>query len=185
MGRIPKLLLTAGCGLLLAAAHAPTASAADAGAAPRNFVAHLNGAEVVPARTTTAEANVAMQLDEDGKTLSYRITGKKIMNIVAAHIHLGVYGVDGGVVAFLAGPFNPAGGETDGVVGEGEITSSSLVGPLAGMDLSVLLAAMRTGGAYIDIHTDDGLGAKNTGAGDFFDGELRGQVRVDRPVKVE
>ena len=35
---------------------------------------------------------------------------------------------------------------------------------------------MRTGGAYVNVHTDDGEGEQNTGAGDMISGEIRGQV---------
>lgn len=48
-----------------------------------------------------------------------------INNVVAWHIHPGVAGVNGPVVAFLAGPFPAACGRTDGVLGEGTITPAS------------------------------------------------------------
>jgi hypothetical protein len=35
---------------------------------------------------------------------------------------------------------------------------------------------MRTGGAYVNVHTDDGVDPPNTGAGDMASGEIRGQV---------
>jgi hypothetical protein len=33
---------------------------------------------------------------------------------------------------------------------------------------------MRTGNAYVNVHTNDGVGAVNTGPGDFPGGEIRG-----------
>ena len=39
-----------------------------------------------------------------------------------------------------------------------------------------LVTAMRSGGAYVNVHTDDGQGAPNTGPGDMASGEIRGQV---------
>ncbi|HET6372256.1 MAG TPA: hypothetical protein VFG76_03050, partial [Candidatus Polarisedimenticolia bacterium] len=50
----------------------------------------------------------------------------------------------------------------------------------AGQSLSVLLTAMRTGGAYVNVHTNDGVGEVNTGPGDFPGGEIRGQIRRAR-----
>jgi hypothetical protein len=85
--------------------------------------------------------------------------------------------MNGPVVAFLAGPFAPAGGRVEGVLAEGTITSANLVGPLEGMSLSVLIAAMRDGGTYVNVHTDDGVAPPNTGPGDFPGGEIRGQIR--------
>jgi hypothetical protein len=68
-----------------------------------------------------------------------------------------------------------------GVLAEGSITSASLVGPLAGMDFSVLVAAIRAGGIYVNVHTNDGVAPANTGPGDFPGGEIRGQVRAVGP----
>jgi hypothetical protein len=86
--------------------------------------------------------------------------------------------VNGPVVAFLFGNVPAGGGRTDGVLGTGTITSANLVGPLAGMSLSVLIAAMRDGGTYANVHTNDGIDPINTGPGDFPGGEIRGQIRL-------
>ena len=59
--------------------------------------------------------------------------------------------------------------------------SADLVGVLGGQDLLVLVTALRTGGAYINVHTNDGLGDPNTGPGDIASGEIRGQVRPAGP----
>jgi hypothetical protein len=100
-----------------------------------------------------------------------------IENVVASHIHVGPAGMNGPVVAFLAGPFLAGGGQTDGVLAEGTITAANLVGPLAGQPLSALIAAMEAGNAYVNVHTNDGAGLPNTGPGDFPGGEVRGQLR--------
>jgi hypothetical protein len=42
-----------------------------------------------------------------------------------------------------------------------------------------LVAAMRAGNAYVNVHTDDGVGQPNTGAGDMASGEIRGQIEAD------
>lgn len=68
-----------------------------------------------------------------------------------------------------------------GVLAEGTITSANLVGPLAGMDFSVLVAAIRAGGVYANVHTNDGVAPANTGPGDFPGGEIRGQLRAAGP----
>ena len=49
-------------------------------------------------------------------------------------------------------------------------------GPLAGHPLSDLVQAMRTGNAYVNLHTSDGVDPPNTGAGDFPGGEIRCQI---------
>jgi len=35
---------------------------------------------------------------------------------------------------------------------------------------------MRDGGAYVNVHTNDGVAPGNTGPGDFPGGEIRGQL---------
>jgi hypothetical protein len=48
---------------------------------------------------------------------------------------------------------------------------------LIGQDLSVLVAALLSGGAYVNVHTNDGVAPTNSGPGDFPGGEVRGQIR--------
>jgi hypothetical protein len=148
---------------------------------PTIFVTHLEGAQEVPPRDTDATGQAVFRLSPSGTALSYKLIVANIENVVAAHIHLGDAGVNGPVVAFLAGPFPPAGGLSNGLLGQGTITSANLVGPLAGMDLSVLVAAMLDGGTYVNVHTNDGVDPTNTGAGDFPGGEIRGQVKPAGP----
>ena len=152
----------------IAAAQAPEA---------RNFVAHLAGDNEVPPRETRGVGQAIFKVNPEETEVRYKLIASNIENVVASHIHLGAADVNGPVVAFLAGPFPAAGGRTDGVLAEGTITAAHLVGPLEGQDLSVLVAAMRTGGAYVNVHTNDGVDPTNTGPGDFPGGEIRGQIR--------
>ena len=66
---------------------------------------------------------------------------------------------------------------TDGVLAEGSFTAANLTGALAGQPLSALIAAMETGNAYLNVHTNDGVAPTNTGPGDFPGGEIRGDIR--------
>ena len=69
----------------------------------------LKGRNEVPVRTTKAAGNAVFHLSKDGTELSYKLIVANIDNVVAAHIHLGAPGVNGGIVAFLYGAV-PAGG---------------------------------------------------------------------------
>jgi hypothetical protein len=142
----------------------------------RNFAVHLSGDEEVPARATLAQGEAIFHLSKDGTELHYMLIVANIENVVASHIHLGPVGVNAPVVAFLYGPAAPGGGRTDGVLAEGTITAVNLIGPLAGHPFSDLIAAMETGNAYVNVHTNDGLDPVNTGPGDFPGGEIRGQI---------
>ncbi len=157
--------------LMIAMSVTGTASADN-----RNFAVHLSGDEEVPARATLAQGQAIFHLSKDGTELHYKLIVANIENVVASHIHVGAAGVNGPVVAFLAGPFSAGGGRTDGVLAKGTITAANLVGPLAGHPLSDLITAMESGNAYVNVHTNDGVAPTNTGPGDFPGGEVRGQI---------
>lgn len=142
-----------------------------------SFVSPLAGDEEVPARDTQARGNAVYDLSEDGLSIHYKVVASNIDNITMSHIHLAAKGVNGSIVCFLFGPVAAGGGRSNGILAEGTITAANLIGPLAGHPLSDLIAAMRAGNTYTNVHTNDGVDPPNTGAGDFPGGEIRGQIR--------
>jgi hypothetical protein len=162
-----------------------TALTGPAAAGPRgqNFGTHLSGDEEVPPRDTRAQGQAKFHLNADAESLDYRLIASNIENVVAAHIHQGAVGINGPIVAFLFGDVPPGGGRTDGVLATGTITEDDLVGPLAGEDLDELIAAMRAGNTYVNVHTNDGEDPQNTGPGDFPGGEIRGQLEAHGPKR--
>jgi hypothetical protein len=120
-------------------------------------------------------------VSDDGQSVDYKLIASNIDNAFMAHIHMGSSTVAGPIVVWLfpstapvPGPLGS--GRHDGVLAEGTFTAANLVGPLAGHPLSDLLAAIQSGNAYVNVHTNDGQGAANTGPGDFPGGEIRGQL---------
>ena len=160
--------------LLVLVAELATVGPAAAGT-NRNFVAHLSGDEEVPARDTQAQGQAIFHLSKDGTALSYKLIVANIENVVAAHIHCGAVGVNGpvGVTLFTAGP---GGGRVDGVLAEGSVTASDPGNSCGWTDLDSVVAAMRSGDTYVNVHTNDGVPPTNTGPGDFPGGEIRGQI---------
>jgi hypothetical protein len=153
-----------------------------------NFVAHLSGDEEVPPRDTLAQGQAIFHLSYDGTELDYQLMVANIENVVAAHIHCGAAGVNGPVVVFLFGPADPGGGRVNGVLAEGTITDDEIIArpdsvecPGGVADFDDLLAKMRTGNAYANVHTNDGVEPPNTGPGDFPGGEVRGQIDTAGP----
>jgi hypothetical protein len=134
----------------------------------RNFRARLRGGSEVPPRDTPADGKALFHLRRDGTELDFEL--------VVHDIHLGALGVNGPIVAFLFGPVPPGGGRREGVIARDTIRGGNLVGPLAGHPLADLIAEMRAGHAYVNVHTDDGVAPANTGPGDFPGGEIRGQI---------
>jgi hypothetical protein len=118
----------------------------------QTFQAKISGKNEVPPVTTSATGLVQFQLSSDGKTLSYTLTAHNIKTVTMAHIHQGKVGETGQPVAPLS-------------VGKGTITSSDLIGPLAGKQISDLVNIIKSGQAYVNVHTEQN---KN--------GEIRGQI---------
>lgn len=145
------------------------AHAAGAGMGVHNFRTHMTGAEEVPANDSRAQGQATFQLSRDGTELSYRLIVANIENVTQAHIHLAPAGVNGPVVVWLypsAPPAQLVPGRVNGVLNTGVITDASLVGPLAGQSLDDLMDAIRSGGAYVNVHTSQ-----------YPPGEVRGQIR--------
>ena len=141
-----------------------------------NFEAHAVGDQEVPPRDTPAQGQAVFHLSADGTTMEYRLLVANITNVVASHIHIGAAGVNGPIVVFLFGNAPPGGGRVDGVLASGSFTAAKFINVLAGHPMSDLIAAMRAGHAYVNVHTNDGIPPINTGRGDFPGGEIRDQV---------
>lgn len=145
--------------------------------------------EVMPpgvVNDSRARGNAIFHLNASGDTLTYKLIVANIDNAFMAHIHHAAVGVNGPIVVWLypstAPAPGPAGqGRIDGVIAEGSITAANLVGPLRGKSLDVLLDNLRSGNAYVNVHTNDGVPPVNTGPGDFPGGEIRGQVEDRGP----
>jgi hypothetical protein len=168
-------------GVVLVVAIAGAATAVALGAFNGNVGTHLKGRYEVPIRNTNAQGQAIFRVSDDGRSVHYKLIASNIDNAFMAHIHMAPAGVNGGIVVWLFPSTAPVPGPTgsgrhDGVLAEGTFTAANLVGSLAGHPLSDLLAAIQSGNAYVNVHTNDGQGAVNTGPGDFPGGEIRGQL---------
>jgi CHRD domain len=142
-----------------------------------NWSVHASGTFEVPARDTQGQAQAIFHLSEDGNALEYKLIASNIENVVQAHIHQGTPGVNGPIGVFLYGLVPSGGGRTDGVLAEGTLTSADFIGPFAGKTVSEVAELMDSGGAYVNVHTNDGIDPPNTGPGDFPGGEVRGDIK--------
>lgn len=170
----PRILLVA----LLLLTIIFTSSVAYASAdASRNFIATLSGdAERPVPRDTNARGVAHFKLSKDGTQLEYKLIVANIDNVFAAHIHCGSEEEAGpvGVTLYMGAP---GGGSFDGVLAEGTITAPDAGNSCGWIDLDDVVAAMLSGDAYVNVHTNDGVAPPNTGPGDFPGGEIRGQIR--------
>jgi len=140
------------------------------------FVAALSGAGA--GTNSTATGDTLLEVGPDGNSISYRLTVEGIENVTQAHIHVAATpGGNGSPAVWLYPPAPPATlkpGQFTGVLGEGQITNASLIGPLAGQTLADLLTAIRENRAYVNVHTQQ-----------FPGGEIRGSlVRAYAPPPI-
>ena len=146
----------------------------------KTFAAKLSGANEVPPRETDAFGAAFFAVNEDGSAFKYRLKVANIENVTASHIHCAAAGVNGsvGVTLFVgsagSGPF-------DGLLASGTITAPDTGNSCGWTSVADVVAAIANGGAYVNVHTNDGVAPTNTGPGDFPGGEIRGQISGFNP----
>lgn len=133
------------------------------------FTANLSGSNEVPPVTTTGSGIAIFQVLPVGhqQVMSYQLNLKNITGVTGVHIHSGKQGENGPVVAGLFNPSMsaPPTGAINGRLVAGTLTSSELTGPLHGNEISALVNMIRSGGAYVNVHTTQNQ-----------NGEVRGQI---------
>ncbi len=136
--------------------------------APETFQAKLDSSSEVPPPTLDAGASPSgnASFTVQGNTVAYKLNASGLSGPpVAAHIHLGAPGAAGPVIVPLAVAAGPS---TGTAAGEGTFDASGVRGKKpdgSAMMLDDVLAAMRSGGTYVNVHT-----ASNK------PGEVRGQI---------
>jgi hypothetical protein len=136
------------------------------GPSSTTLIADLSGDNQVPALTSSGSGFASFTVSPDETSIAYRLYANDTVGVTQAHIHIAASNENGPVAAFLFGPADPA-VDADGLLAEGTIMASDLVAS-AGFDgtMTQFLSALRSGGAYVNLHT-----AANP------PGELRGQIR--------
>lgn len=125
----------------------------------RLFFAHLTGGQEVPAVETRAHGAALLALDRDESRLGYVVLVARLEGATMAHIHCGSPGVNGPVVAFLFGPVvegvSGSGLLAKGVVDAGDVIAApdSPACPGGIANFADLVAKLRDGGAYVNVHT--------------------------------
>jgi hypothetical protein len=139
-----------------------------------NFSATLSGANEVPAVTTPATGTATLSVS--GSQITYTIEVANLQNPVLAHIHIAPAGENGPVRLNLCGTTDsPACSSGTSVLVTG--TNGTTVGSPP-ITFDSLLSAMRTGGAYVNVHTSS-AGCTPGEPGCNPGGEIRGQVVPD------
>jgi CHRD domain len=162
-----KLWLSAALGALVLVLVVVAVATAGGGGGRHGLKAHLDGYQEVPPISTAATGRFKAKVN--GSQIDYKLSYSGFDTAVKfAHIHFGQFGVDGGVAAFLCGgggkPACPASGEVTGTIAASDVVGPAGQGIAAG-EIDELIAAIRHGSTYVNVHTDA-----------YGDGEIRGQI---------
>lgn len=158
-----------------AAMTASSAIALQSAALAETVHVQLGSYQEVPSVSSAARGSFRAFIDDAAGTIRYEISYSGLEgDVLMSHIHLGQSGVNGGISIWLCQTperVDPTGlaptcvqsGTVSGVV-----TSANVVGPagqgIAPAEFAEIVAAMRAGAAYVNVHSST-----------FPGGEIRGQ----------
>jgi hypothetical protein len=140
----------------------------------------LTGYEESPSVSTAGSGEFTATVAPDGEAIEYTETYSGLQGTVTqSHIHVGQLGVNGSIVIFLCqtaanpdptglAPECPQEGTVSGTITAANVIAGSMAPQqLAAGDLAAVVAAIRAGAAYANVHTEVSPG-----------GEIRGQIRT-------
>lgn len=143
------------------------------GAPPKVFRAVLRGANETPLTLSGGRGHLRLTVSDDESSVHYvlEFTGLQT-TVLVSHIHVGQPNVNGAVTVFFCGGTTTPVCPQEGIV-EGDFTANDVIGLTAQQlepnNLAKLLAAIRAGETYANVHTMDSPG-----------GEIRGQILAVR-----
>jgi hypothetical protein len=168
--------LVAGSAAAVSATAGGGGAARDGGEGPGGAInERLTGYEETPlALSTSGHGTFRAMVTDAG--IAYTLTYDELeAPIRQAHIHFGAVGQSGGISAFLCtnlgnGPTGTpscpaAPGSVSGLVEPGQVFGGAAAQGLAAEEYDELVAAIRRGAAYVNVHSDKYPG-----------GEIRGQI---------
>lgn len=149
--------------LVVVAGVAPVAEAD--GKRGRNFEAKLTGDQEVPPVITDTTGRVRIRINKAETEGEFTLTVNEGVRVTQSHLHCARAGVNGPVIIFLAG-LHAAGLDIDGKwVSNATFTDQSIVNVACGATVAAVVAQMRLGNVYANVHTVAHPG-----------GEVRGQI---------
>jgi len=166
--------LVAGSAAAVSAAVGGGGAARDGGEGPNGAInEQLTGYEETPLALSTGGNGTFRAMVTDAG-IEYTLTYADLVDVKQAHIHFGATGQSGGVSAFLCtnvgGPVGTpacpaAPGSVSGLIEPSEVVGAAAAQGIAAGEYDELVAAIRNGSAYVNVHT-----------GAFLAGEIRGQI---------
>jgi hypothetical protein len=131
-----------------------------------SIITFLSGKEEVPPNNVSnASAWAKFQSVDNGSQLAYSVSIIGLKEITGAHLHNGIKGQNGDIVAVLSKGKTAEDGGNATISWNGNITKDDLQGPLKDKEISDLISLMRNSSAYVNVHTEE-----------YKDGAIRGQI---------
>ena len=130
--------------------------------ANHEFATNMTGQEEVPPVDTQAVGEAILVQDLPlNQTIHHFVNVTGIEGATQGHIHSGAAGENGPIVVTLFNFDSPQ----STVLQNGTFAASNLEGPMQGKTIPDLIAAMKNGSTYVNVHTEQNP-----------DGEVRGQI---------
>ena len=165
----------AGCSVVLAGG---VAADHDHGKREEVIRAQLVGYNETPSVSTPARGKFRAVIDEEAGTITYTLNYEGIGAVTQSHLHLGQHHTAGGIVVFLCTNLGnaPAGtvvqacptaqpAEISGTITMADVTGNLPTQQIAPGEFAELVAAIRAGAVYVNIHSTPSPA-----------GEIRGQI---------
>jgi hypothetical protein len=134
----------------------PGATNVTASAPATHFVAHLTGAQEVPPTNSAGTGTLHIRLVSNGTKLRFELTSNGVSQITQSHIHIGAPGKNGPVTVFFfappPAPWNSVTGDDFEVSGVRTAADVHLPSNPS-FTFADLVAALRSGNAYANIHS--------------------------------
>jgi hypothetical protein len=145
--------------------------------------AKLTGFQEVPSVATVARGEFLAKIADDEQSIDYELTYEGLQgNVTQAHIHFAQRHVNGGIVLWFCGTASNPGpmGTPMCTPGSGKFTGTfvaanvqaigggNVAQQVAAGEIEKVIAALRAGAAYANVHTELSPG-----------GEIRGQIKKD------
>jgi hypothetical protein len=144
--------------------------------------ATLIGYDEVPSVNTPASGRFRATISDDGQSIDYTLSFSGIVTAVQqSHIHFAQKSVNGSIVVWLCQgvlrapaavatltPECPQEGTVTGTITAANVLASAATQQLAANKLDAVIAAIRAGSAYANVHSATSGG-----------GEIRGQIKTD------
>ena len=153
-----------------------TAAAVAGDRGNAQFRTDLTGYEEVPSLSTPGVGSFKAAVNRAGTEIRYKLEYEALPTpVTQAHIHFEQRTNNGNIVAFLCSnmPTAPAGtpacpaagGTVRGTIGAAQVTNNAAAQKIAAGEIAELIAAMKAGATYVNVHTTE-----------FPGGEIRGQL---------